>query len=130
MMVRDGTLITPSVTADILEGVTRATLLQLAAEELGIPVKERAIDRTELYICDEAFFCGTGVQICAITSIDNRPVGNGLIGPITQRLRALYFDIVRGKVRKYKHWCTPVYDKTAGRDLEASRSTVSTSTTA
>jgi branched-chain amino acid aminotransferase len=126
MMVRDGTLITPSVTADILEGVTRATILELAAAELGLPVKERSIDRTELYICDEAFFCGTGVQICAITSIDNRPVGNGLIGPITQRLRALYFDIVRGKIPKYKRWCTPVYDKTAGEELAAPRSVVST----
>jgi branched-chain amino acid aminotransferase len=109
MMVRDGTLITPPVTADILEGITRATLLELAQEELGIPVRERAIDRTELYICDEAFFCGTGVQICAITTIDNRPVGDGHIGPITQKLRSTYFDIVRGKVPKFKHWCTPVY---------------------
>lgn len=113
-MVRNGVLITPSITSDILEGITRQTLIQLAREELHIPVKERTIDRTELYVCDEAFLCGTGVQIAAIASIDHRPVGDGRIGPITKKLRDLYFDIVRGKVPKYKHWCTPVYDKRAG----------------
>nr|MBC7246136.1 branched-chain amino acid transaminase [Chloroflexota bacterium] len=112
-MVRNGVLITPSITSDILEGITRQTLIQLAREELHIPVKERTIDRTELYVCDEAFLCGTGVQIAAIASIDHRPVGDGRIGPITRRLRDLYFDIVRGKIPKYKHWCTPVYDKQA-----------------
>lgn len=110
-MVRDGVLITPSVTSDILEGITRQTILQLARDELQIPVRERTVDRTELYMCDEAFLCGTGVQICAIASIDHRPVGNGKIGPITQRLRDMYFDIVRGKIIKYKRWCTPVYSK-------------------
>ena len=109
-MVRDGVLITPSVTSDILEGITRDTLLEVARDELRIPVRERTVDRTELYTCDEAFFCGTGVQIAAITSIDHRPVGDGHIGSITKRLRNLYFDIVRGKVPKYKHWCTPVYE--------------------
>lgn len=124
-MVRNGALVTPSVTSDILEGITRETVIHLAREELGIAVEERTIDRTELYICDEAFFCGTGVQIAAIASIDNRPVGKGSIGPITQRLRQLYFGIVRGKVAKYRHWCTPVYrtgtgDATAGsREFEA-----------
>ncbi|MGC8787738.1 MAG: aminotransferase class IV, partial [Anaerolineae bacterium] len=113
-MVRNGVLITPSITSDILEGITRQTLIQLAREELHIPVKERTIDRTELYVCDEAFLCGTGVQIAAIASIDHRPVGDGRIGPITQKLRDLYFDIVRGKVPKYKYWCTPVYDKQTG----------------
>ncbi|MGQ9492191.1 MAG: branched-chain amino acid transaminase [Anaerolineae bacterium] len=112
-MVRNGVLITPSITSDILEGITRQTLIQLAREELHIPVKERTIDRTELYVCDEAFLCGTGVQIAAIASIDHRPVGDGKIGPITKKLRDLYFDIVRGKVPKYKHWCTPVYDRQA-----------------
>jgi len=110
-MVRNGVLVTPPVTADILEGITRETIMQLARTELHVPVMERSIDRTELYVCDEAFFCGTGVQIAAIASIDNRPVGNGHIGPITKKLRDMYFDIVRGKVEKYKHWCTPVYEK-------------------
>jgi branched-chain amino acid aminotransferase len=109
-MVRDGVLITPGVTSDILEGITRLTVMQLARDELHIPVQERTIDRTELYVCDEAFFCGTGVQIVAIASIDHRPVGTGRIGPITKQLREMYFDIVRGKVPKYRHWCTPVYE--------------------
>jgi len=109
-MVRDGVLITPSVTSDILEGITRETLLEVARDELRIPVRERTVDRTELYTCDEAFFCGTGVQIAAITSIDRRAVGDGHIGPITKRLRDLYFDIVRGKVPQYRRWCTPVYE--------------------
>ena len=112
-MVRDGVLVTPSKTSDILEGVTRATLLELAREELGIRVEERTVDRTELYVCEEAFFCGTGVQIAAIASIDNRVVGTGEIGTITERLRSLYFDIVRGNVPKYRHWCTPVYEQVA-----------------
>jgi len=108
-MVRNGELITPSVSADILEGITRQTLMLLAREELGMPVSERTIDRTELYICDEAFFCGTGVQVAAIASVDNRPVGDGRIGPVTKKLRDMYFDIVRGGMPKYRNWCTPVY---------------------
>jgi branched-chain amino acid aminotransferase len=108
-MVRNGVLITPGVTSDILEGITRQTILQLAREELHIPAKERTVDRTELYVCDEAFLCGTGVQIASIASIDHRSIGDGRIGPVTRRLRELYFDIVRGKVPKYRHWCTPVY---------------------
>jgi branched-chain amino acid aminotransferase len=110
-LVRNGVLITPSVTSDILEGITRATLIQLARDELQIPVEERTVDRTELYVCDEAFLCGTGVQVAAITNIDNRPVGAGCMGPITERLRNLYHDIVRGKVPKYKGWCAPIYEK-------------------
>ena len=110
-MVRDGVLTTPPVTADILEGITRHTIMQLAREELHIPVTERTIDRTELYICDEAFFCGTGVEVATIASVDNRPVGDGRTGPITKQLCDMYFDIVRGKVAKYKHWCTPIYEK-------------------
>jgi branched-chain amino acid aminotransferase len=110
-MVRNGVLVTPPVTADILEGITRETIMHLAREELHVPVRERSIDRTELYVCEEAFFCGTGVQVAAIASIDNRTVGAGRIGPLTKKLRDMYFDIVRGKVDKYKHWCTPVYEK-------------------
>jgi branched-chain amino acid aminotransferase len=112
-MVRDGVLITPGVTSDILEGITRQTVMQLARDELHIPVRERTIDRTELYVCDEAFFCGTGVQVVAIASIDQRLVGTGRIGPITKQLREMYFDIVRGKVPKYRQWCTPVYEPRA-----------------
>jgi branched-chain amino acid aminotransferase len=116
-LVRDGVLITPSVTSDILEGITRATMIQLARDELRIPVEERTVDRTELYVCDEAFFCGTGVQIAAIASIDNRPVGTGHMGPITTSLRNMYFDIVRGRVPKYRGWCTPIYERELVREL-------------
>lgn len=108
-IVREGKLITPPVTENILEGITRATVMQIADEELEIEVVERKIDHTELYVAEEAFFCGTGVQVAAITEIDHRPVGMGKIGPIVKRIRDLYFDIVRGKVEKYRGWCTPVY---------------------
>ena len=108
-MVRNGQLITPPVSSNILEGITRRTIMELAAAELGIETLEREIDRTELYVCEELFFCGTGVQVAAITSVDHRPVGTGSMGPITQAIRDLYFDVVRGKVQKYHHWNTPVY---------------------
>ncbi len=108
-MVRDGKLITSPVTEDILEGITRLTLIELAAKELGIETVERRIDRTELYVAEEAFFCGTGVQIVAITEIDHRPVGTGEIGPIVRQLRDLYFSIARGKRKDYLDWITPVY---------------------
>jgi branched-chain amino acid aminotransferase len=108
-IVRGGVLITPPVTANILEGITRATIMQIAREELGIETVERPIDRTELYVAEEAFFCGTGVQVAAIISVDHRPIGNGKMGPIVKKIRELYFDIVKGRVEKYRHWCTPVY---------------------
>ena len=108
-MVRDGVLITPPVTANILEGITRETIITLAREEMGIQTVERLIDRSEAYVCDEAFFTGTGVQVAAITQIEHRPIGGGTLGPVVARLRELYFDVVRGKNPKYRHWCTPVY---------------------
>jgi branched-chain amino acid aminotransferase len=108
-IVRDGKLITSPVTEDILEGITRSTLIELAAKELGIETIERPIDRTELYVAEEAFFCGTGVQIVAIAEIDHRPVGTGKIGPIVSELRELYFSIARGKRKEYIDWTTPVY---------------------
>ncbi len=108
-MVRDGVLITPPVTSNILEGITRETIITLAREEMGIQTVERPIDRSEAYICDEAFLTGTGVQVAAITQIEHRPIGSGTIGPVVARLRQLYFDVVRGKNPKYRHWCTPVY---------------------
>jgi len=108
-LVRDGQLVTPPVTDDILEGITRATLMELAREELGISTVERRIDRTELYTANEAFFCGTGVELTPIAEIDRRPVGDGGVGPIAGRLRDLYLSVVRGQVPKYRQWCTPVY---------------------
>jgi branched-chain amino acid aminotransferase len=108
-MVRDGKLITPPVTSNILEGITRSTVIELAREELGIETVERSIDRSEIYIADEAFFCGTGVQIAAICEVEHRPVGHGRMGPVVQQLRELYFSVVRAEAPKYRHWCTPVY---------------------
>ena len=108
-LVINGILVTSNTTDDILVGITRNTVIELA-KELGIPVKERAIDRTELYIADEVFCCGTGAQIVPVESIDHRPVGDGKIGEITKKIQNLYFDVVRGKVDKFKKWCLPVYD--------------------
>jgi len=111
LMVRNNTVITPPITSNVLEGITRRTVLQLAQEELGYAVQERTIDRSELYVADEAFFCGTGAQIAPITSADHRPVGNGEVGPITEAISKLYFSIVHGNVEKYHGWLTPVYEK-------------------
>jgi branched-chain amino acid aminotransferase len=108
-MVRDGALITPPITENILEGITRRVIIQLARDELDLKVVERPIDRTELYAASEVFFCGTGVQVAIVTRIDHRAVGSGQIGPVAKSLRDLYFDVVRGKVRKYREWGTPVY---------------------
>jgi branched-chain amino acid aminotransferase len=108
-MVRNGELLTPGVEDDILEGVTRAGMIELAGKELGLATGVRSIDRSELYIADEVFLCGTGAQISPVTSIDHRPIGSGEIGPITQRLTDLYFDAVRGRLPAYKSWVTPIY---------------------
>jgi branched-chain amino acid aminotransferase len=108
-LVRNGKLITPPVTDDILEGITRETVMEVARAEFGLETEVRHVDRSELYTVDEAFFCGTGVQIEPIVEIDHRIIGDGKMGPITQKIYDLYFDIVRGKVPKYRHWCTPVY---------------------
>ena len=108
-LVRGGKLITPALSEDILEGITRETVIELAREELGIETIERPIGRTELYVADEAFLCGTGAQVSPMTEVDKRPLGNGRIGPITAKIQALYFDVVKGKQKKYMHWLTPVY---------------------
>jgi branched-chain amino acid aminotransferase len=110
-MLRDGLLITPSVTENILEGITRKSVIELAREELNLTVLERQVDRTEVYLCDELFLTGTAAQITAVTRVDHRLVGNGKMGPITTRLYNLFQDILRGRVPKYHHWLTPVYKK-------------------
>ena len=112
MMVRGGVLITPPITADILEGITRRTVFRLA-KDLDIATEERAIDRTELYLADELFFCGTGAQITPVTKVDTRPVGKGEIGSITRKLSHSFFDIVQGKNPDYDEWLTKVSLKTA-----------------
>ncbi len=103
-MVRDGALITPPVTDNILEGITRRTVIELARNELGIPVIERSIDRTEVYIAEEMFMTGTAAEITAITKIDYRPVGAGKMGPITANLREQYQDVIRARNPKYSSW--------------------------
>jgi branched-chain amino acid aminotransferase len=107
-MVRDGVLITPPVSDDILEGITRAGIIEIAAH-LGIPFKERHMDRTELYIADEVFLCGTGAQVSPVASVDHRPVGDGRVGPISRQISKTYFDAVRGRLDAFRHWVTPIY---------------------
>lgn len=109
MMVRKGQVITPPITANLLEGITRRSLIQLIRDELKVEVVERPIDRSELYIADEAFFCGTGVQMAPIGSIDHRIVGDGSVGPITKDLAALQYRVLTGRETKYKEWLTPIY---------------------
>jgi branched-chain amino acid aminotransferase len=102
-------LVTPSSTEDILIGVTRDTVMQLATAELGVVVEERPVDRSEVYQADEAFLCGTGAEVAAIGEIDGRPLGNGGTGPITKRIQDLYLRAARGSLPGYDNWLTPVY---------------------
>ena len=106
-VVRDGVALTPPVNDDLLEGVTRKAMLELLANE-RIPVEIRSIDRSELYVADEMFLCGTGVQISPVTEIDHRLVGSGAVGPISSLIRERYFDAVRGRLREYRHWLTEI----------------------
>src|SRR5262245_19160031 len=106
-VIRDGVALTPPVSDDLLEGVTRKAILEILANE-GIPTEVRSIDRSELYVADEAFLCGTGVQVSPIVEIDHRPMGSGEIGPIGRLVRDRYFEAVRGKVPEYSHWLTPI----------------------
>ncbi len=108
-LVRRGQLVTPGVDSDILEGITRAGILELAERELGLKTVQRTVDRTELYLAEEIFLCGTGAQIVPVVSVDHRTVGTGGVGPITSRVMSSYFDIARGRAPDYKHWVTPVY---------------------
>jgi len=107
-MVRDGALVTPPVTADILEGITRDSILQIAGE-LGMLVEERQIDRTELYVAEEVFFCGTGAQVAPCVEVDRRPVGDGAIGPVAKRIGDIYFAIAHGDDNRHSEWRTAVY---------------------
>ena len=107
-LVRGGKLMTPPPTDNILEGIVRESVMRIATD-LGVPVEVRSIDRTELYVSDEMFMCGTGVQISPVTSVDRREVGTGQIGTITKRISKVYFDAVRGKDARYREWLTPIY---------------------
>jgi len=103
-LVRDGVLITPPVYDNILEGITRRTVIELAKNELGLDVAERSIDRTEAFVCEELFLTGTAAQVMVVTKVDHRLVGDGKMGPITARLRELFNDVVHGKLEKYNQW--------------------------
>lgn len=112
-LVREGVLVTPPITANILEGITRDTVIALA-RDLGIPVVERPVDRTELYLAEEVFLTGTAAGLAPVVEIDRRRIGTGKPGPIFTQLRDLYERIVRGKEPRYRAWCTPVYSAPAG----------------
>ncbi len=105
-VVRDGVLITPPVTDDILEGVTRKAIIELAGI-LGLPLEVRSIDRSEIYVADEMFLCGTGVQVSPVVELDHRSIGAG-IGPLTRAIKELYFEAVRGRDPRFAHWLTPI----------------------
>ena len=106
-VVRDGLLLTPPVTDDILEGVTRRAVIELA-EVLGIPYEVRSIDRSEIYVADEMFLCGTGVQLSPVIELDHRKIAGGAIGPITKQLHEAYYAAVRGRDSRFAHWLTPI----------------------
>ncbi len=112
-LVRKGQVVTPPVTSSILEGITRRSVFTLLRDELGAEVIERPIDRTEVYLADEVFLTGTAAQVTAATRIDHRPIGSGVMGPVTAALRRLFQDVVRGRVAKYSGWCAPVYERAA-----------------
>jgi branched-chain amino acid aminotransferase len=109
--VLEGKLVTPPSSDNILLGVTRDTVIQLARNEIGIETVETSVDRTELYLADEVFFTGTAAHVSPVIEIDHRPVGNGKIGKVSKELQRLYFEVIKGKNPKYLHWCTPAYSK-------------------
>jgi branched-chain amino acid aminotransferase len=103
-MVRDGVLVTPPVTDNILEGITRRSIMELAKQEMGLTVLERPIDRSEIYICEEFFLTGTAAQVIIATQVDHRPIGKGEMGPIAGQLRQLFHEVVHGNSAKYAQW--------------------------
>lgn len=109
-MVRDGVICTPPVTENILEGITRRSVMEVAKKELGMTVVERPIDRTEVFICEEFFFTGTAAQVSAVTQVDFRPIGTGSMGPITSKLREIFAGIVQGNNPAYSQWNVPVFE--------------------
>src|SRR5215472_1156018 len=109
-LLMNGEFVTPAPTENILLGITRDTIIELARREFGRITRERQIDRTELYVADEILLCGTGAQIAPVIKVDHRPIGDGTVGPISKALQQLYFDVVRGRIPEYRaQWCMPVY---------------------
>ena len=109
-IVRRGVVYTPPPQADVLEGIVRRALITLMRDDLGLEVVEREIDRTEIYVSDEVFLCGTGVQVAAITRVEHRAIGSGVMGPVTEAARNLFFRVVQGRVAQYRDWLSPVYE--------------------
>lgn len=107
-IVKDGTVITPQLTDSVLESITRDTVIKIAQSK-GYKVVERTIDRTELYTCDEAFLCGSAMEMTPVLSVDKYVIGDGETGMITKDLHMTYLDVVRGKVEEFKNWVTPIY---------------------
>lgn len=120
-IVRQGKLITPPVTDNVLEGITRDCVMTLAARELGVDIIERSIDRSELYVSDELFLTGTAVGVAPVVRVDHRPVGDGVIGPLTRHLLQLYFDATRGRLPLYRKWLLGVYEGRPKSGLEGPR---------
>lgn len=115
-LVVNGELVTPAPSENILLGITRDTIIELARRELGMITRERQVDRTELYSADEIFMCGTGAQIAPVVEVDHRPIGTGKIGSISNTIQKLYFEVVRGKRPEYrKQWCAPVFANVAAK---------------
>jgi branched-chain amino acid aminotransferase len=108
-LVRDGTALTPPVTGGILESITRATLIELFRQEMSVPVVEREVDRTELYIADEVFMCGSAFEVLPVFSVDRYRVGDGKVGPLTAQLQTEYESAIRARNPKYSDWVLPVY---------------------
>lgn len=107
-MIINGVLVTPRLTDSVLESITRDTVIKLA-KAMGISVEERTVDRTELYTCDEAFLCGSAMEITPILSIDKYEIGNGCAGELTQSIHKSYLDAVKGRIEQFKNWVTPIY---------------------
>jgi len=108
-IVREDVLVTPPLSASVLESITRDTIIEIARNVLNIKTVERDIDRTELYICDEAFLCGSAVEVVPVLNIDGYTIGDGNPGKITQSIFNLYLDVVTGKIQEYEKWLTPIY---------------------
>jgi branched-chain amino acid aminotransferase len=119
VMIRHGRLITPARSDNVLEGITLASVVELAREELGLEIIERTIDRTELYIADEVFLTGTAAHLSAVTEVDRRAVGDGKVGPITRKLQDLFFDVIRGRNAKYERWVHGVKPAAEGAGAKA-----------
>lgn len=108
-MVKNGELVTPELTDSVLESITRDSVIKIARNIFNIHVVERSIDRTELYTCDEAFLCGSAMEITPVISVDKYVIGNGYVGEITEKIHKKYLDIAKGMDNKYVDWIVPIY---------------------